>query len=256
MTIGVPEAISPDEAEVRLDATRTVLRKSIPPADLRLDQLAFQTDGALLMEGEAASLAVKKRALRLAIVASGARGIVDRLHLPSGVPLTDGEIRSQLLDRFALDPRFKDVAIFEDRDPSPLAERLSAVAGAAADFRGRITIEVRDGVITLNGRVPSLLRKRLAGVLAWRQPGVRDVVNGLAVEPPEEDGSDRVEAAVREALDGHPLFDDRQIRVGVFKDIVRLTGLVHSEDARQAAEEEAWRVLGVEEVVNEIQTSR
>jgi len=36
----------------------------------------------------------------------------------------------------------------------------------------------------LNGRVSGLPSKRLAGVLAWRVPGVRDVVNGIELDPP------------------------------------------------------------------------
>ena len=38
----------------------------------------------------------------------------------------------------------------------------------------------------LNGRMPGLASKRLAGVLAWWVPGARDVVNGIAVEPPRK----------------------------------------------------------------------
>jgi hypothetical protein len=50
-----------------------------------------------------------------------------------------------------------------------------------------IEIEVKHGVVILNGRVPNLAAKCLAGVPAWWVPGSRDVVNGLVVEPPEED---------------------------------------------------------------------
>jgi osmotically-inducible protein OsmY len=114
-------------------------------------------------------------------------------------------------------------------------------------------VEVNHGVVTLDGAVPSLVRKRLAGAIAWRVAGVRDVVNGLAVEPSEEDGPDELEEAIRAVLDGHPLFDDAQIKAGVFGDVVRLTGLVHSPDARRAAEESVWTVQGVDEVINEIE---
>ena len=38
--------------------------------------------------------------------------------------------------------------------------------------------------MTLNGRVPGLPSRRLAGVLAWWVPGVRDVVNGIELDPP------------------------------------------------------------------------
>lgn len=46
-------------------------------------------------------------------------------------------------------------------------------------------IEVKKGIVTLNGEVPSLTHKRLAGVLAWWVPGTRDVVNGLEEVPAE-----------------------------------------------------------------------
>lgn len=242
-----------ENAQERLAAARVALQAVLTNHDLQLDDLRFESDGALVIAGEAASLAAKKRILRLAAAASGADGLVDRVHVRPALAMGDGEIRARLVEIFAHDPRFKDLALREDRNPSPLAEDYVSVAGDAADAAGVIALEVRDGVVVLDGRVPSLVRKRLAGVIAWRLAGVRDVVNGLAVEPPETDSPDELEEAVRAALDGHPLLDDAQVKVGVRADVVRLTGLVHSEAARQAAEDEAWRVLGVDEVVNEIQ---
>ena len=61
---------------------------------------------------------------------------------------------------------------------------------------GTIVVEVRDGVVTLNGEVPSLSHKRLAGVLAWWVPGCRDVINGLAEVPAQEDNDDELTDAV------------------------------------------------------------
>lgn len=239
-------------SEHRVETVRDALSRSLPDSQLRLERLSFEPDDVLVIEGEAANLAAKKRALRIAAIASGAPALADRLHVSPGLPAEDGEIRAHLSELFALDPRFTDVALYEDRAATPLSEKLVPVAGAAPGASSRISIEVRDGVVTLDGAVPSLTRKRTAGAVAWRAAGVRDVINGLAVEPPEEDGPDQIEEAVREALDGNPLFDDAQVRVGVFGDNVRLTGLVHSPEARQAAEDEAWRVLGVDEVINEI----
>jgi osmotically-inducible protein OsmY len=117
--------------------------------------------------------------------------------------------------------------------------------------RGVIETEVKDGVIVLNGRVPSLAAKRLAGVIAWWVPGARDVVNGIAVEPPEEDAPIAIEEAVRVALDKDPFVDASQVRVGVRHRTVRLT--VHSQEARDAAEWDAWYVFGVDDVVNELE---
>lgn len=235
-----------------LSAVRSALGRALTAGQLSLDRLTLEPDGVLTIEGEAQTLAVKKRALRMAAIVSGAMGLADRLHVRRPAVMTDGEIRTAIGERLALDPRFQDLSIEEDLDPRPTVEAYRPAVTPPAEARGRIGISVDDGVVTLDGRVPGLVRKRLAGAIAWRVAGVRDVVNGLAVEPPEDDGPDELEEAIREVLDGHPLFDDAQIKAGVFGDAVRLTGLVHSPEARQAAEDAVWTVLGVDEVINEI----
>jgi hypothetical protein len=247
----MPESLAFD-ANDRVHAARAALGRAFETGKLNLRRLALDSTDVLLIEGVAADLATKKSALRIAAIASGARGLIDRLQVQAP-PTPDGAIRARLGELFATDPRFQDFSVEQDLDPSPLHERLEPVATPPAAPRGRLVIEVGDGVVTLDGQAPSLVRKRLVGAMAWRVAGVRDVINGLAVEPPEDDGPDQLEEAVREALDGHPLFDDTQIKVGVCRDTVRLTGIVHSEDARAAAAEEAWRVLGVDEVINDIE---
>jgi osmotically-inducible protein OsmY len=109
--------------------------------------------------------------------------------------------------------------------------------------------------VILNGRVPGLASKRLAGVLAWWVPGSRDVINGIAVEPPEEDAPIRIEEAVRIALEKDPLLDASKIRIGVRQRTVRLTRGVRSEAERDAAEWDAWYVFGVDDVINEIEVN-
>ena len=111
---------------------------------------------------------------------------------------------------------------------------------------------MRQGVVTLDGEVPSLCHKRLAGVLAWWVPGTRDVVNGLEVAPPEEDSDGEITDAVRTALEKDPLLDADGIRVGTRGAVVTLGGVVPSEPQREMAEADAWFVFGVDEVVNRI----
>jgi osmotically-inducible protein OsmY len=79
------------------------------------------------------------------------------------------------------------------------------------------------------------------------------VINGIAVEPREEDAPILIEEAVRIALDKDPFVDASQVRVGVRQRTVRLTGSVHSPEARDAAEWDAWYVFGVDNVINEIE---
>jgi osmotically-inducible protein OsmY len=93
----------------------------------------------------------------------------------------------------------------------------------------------------------------LAGLLAWWVPGVRDVVNGIEVDPAEEDSADLIEEAVRIALQKDPLVNASQIKVGVRKTVVRLTGAVPAAAERDAAERDAWCIFGVDRVLNEIE---
>jgi len=216
-----------------------------------LGRIAVEADGALALEGEVSSVAEKKLALLLAARSTGASRIADRIRVRPAAPVGDKEMRARLRGVLAGDADFTDLELREDVAAGILATKFEPVAGAP-EPRGRIDIEVEGGVIILNGSVPTLVRKRLAGALAWRIAGVRDVVNGLVVEPPEEDGPDQLEEAVRVVLERDSAFDASQIKVGVRVRVVRLTGLLPSEKARQTAVNDAWTVFGVDEVLDEI----
>ena len=120
-------------------------------------------------------------------------------------------------------------------------------------FRGEIDVEVADGVVTLNGSLRGLDDKRLAGVLAWWVPGSRDVINGIAVEPPEDDSDAAIVEAVRLALEKDRLVDAGQVRVAAQDAVVTLRGYLREEHERHMAESDAWFVFGVDDVVNEIE---
>jgi osmotically-inducible protein OsmY len=162
----------------------------------------------------------------------------------------DGEVRDLVRDALLQEPAFVDFALRRR-----LGERVETVR-EPSEARGVIEIEVEDGVVTLNGRVPGLDDKRLAGVLAWWVPGSRDVVNGIAVEPPEDDSDDAILEALRLVLEKDPFVDASQIRVGVKNALVRLTGLVPTEAEREMAEFDAWYVFGVDKVDNRIEVHR
>jgi osmotically-inducible protein OsmY len=213
--------------------------------------IEVEDDGVLRLDGEVASLAHKKLALLRAAAVSGSAGIADNLHV-SAPPASDRDLRARLREMFAQDADFRDVDVREDVSPGVLKTDYRPVSGAGGEGSGRIDIEVENGIVTLNGFVPTLVRKRLAGAMAWRVAGARDVINGLAVHPNEEDGPDQIEEAVRVVLERDHSFDAAQIKVGVRGRTVRLTGLVHAQDERQAAEDDVWRVFGVNDVINEI----
>lgn len=242
-----------DELRTRFRSDRH-LGPHVHFVDLKLDR-----DGTLTLEGEVPDVAAKKRALEIAAAHAEVDAVVDRVRVTPAAPMGDAEIRSHLRDFFTQSPDFAGYAVREQSsfaDSDAAQPTFTTVAGDDRTARSRLDFEVWDGVVILNGPVPSLTAKRLAGAMAWWVPGVRDVVNGLEVSPPEEDAPIRIEEAVRVVLDRDPYLDAGQIRVGARLRTVRLTGLVRSDSLRQMAERDAWCVFGVDEVINEIDVER
>ncbi|HWE18078.1 MAG TPA: BON domain-containing protein [Hyphomicrobiaceae bacterium] len=211
-------------------------------------ELEIGSDGVLVLGGEVESVKAKKLALERVAALPGIAGIADRLHVKPATRMSEKEIRVHVRDMLTEEASFKDLELAELEDG-----KRKLVQGAPADARGSIDFEVKDGLVTLNGHVPTLITKRLAGVMAWWVPGVRDVVNGLAVEPLEDDGPYMIAEAVRAVLEKDPFVDATQVRVGVRNTVVRLDGLVPSGTEREAAERDAWCVFGVDNVINEIE---
>jgi osmotically-inducible protein OsmY len=205
-------------------------------------------DGILTVEGDVEHIAAKKLALELAAAVPGVDGLVDRLRVVPTRPMGDGAVRDHVRDALLEEAAFTTFAI-------AVRERgqLVTVRPAVGTPCGVIEVAVADGIVTLNGQVPSLSHKRLAGVLAWWVPGSRDVINGLAVEPPEEDSDDEVTDAVRLVLEKDRFVEADQIRVRTQDRVVTLEGLVPSTTIRDMAEFDAWYVFGVDRVVNMLQ---
>ena len=234
------------EHDTVLQAARTALR-SVPrlgsaASDIQVDF----ADGVLTLDGEVENISVKKMALECAAALAGVDGIVDRLHVRPAVAMGDREIAGHVRDALLQEPALADCAISVARGRD--LDVIRNPDGRA----GSVEVDVAGGIVTLNGELPGIGRKRLAGVLAWWVPGSRDVVNGIAVVPEEDDGPDAVEDAVRLALEKDPFVDASQIKAGVRHWTVRLTGVVPSEMEREMAEFDAWYVFGVDNVENEI----
>lgn len=211
--------------------------------------LAIDADGVATIEAEVDNIAVKRLVLERLAATSGVGAVVDRLKVKPASRMSDDGIRDHLRKAYYQEPAFRHLAIKERIEGEARLVR-AGLPGAG----GEIEIEVQDGTVTLNGSMPSLAAKRLAGVLAWWVPGSRDVINGITVDPPEEDAPIAIEEAVRIALDKDKLVDASQIRIGVRQRTVRLTGLVPTETSRDAAEWDAWYIFGVDDVINEIKT--
>jgi len=237
----------PEKADI-LNRVRSALSSALPmEPDFTPEHIECDDEGVLILKGEVQSVKAKKLALEAVAALPEVSGIVDRLRVTPASPMGDAEIRAHLRDAFAQEPGFAALEIAERG-----GNTLTLFKGAPTGPLGRIEIEVDNGVVILNGRVPGLDSKRLAGVLAWWVPGTRDVINGL-VEPLGDDTPGMLQEAVRIVLDKDPFVNAPQIRVGAKGRVVRLTGLVSSDAERAMAERDAWYVFGVDDVINEIE---
>lgn len=182
-------------------------------------------NSAILMQGTVDKISDKKTAILIAMSAPEVSGVIDRLKVKPAKGMGDKEIKNHISDAFAEEPTLNNL---------------------------EIEIEVADGVVDIEGTVPSLSHKRLAGVLVWWVPGTQDVINSLEVNPPEEDSDDEITDAVMLALEKDKLVNHSNIKVSTKNYIVTLDGSVHSEAAKNAAENDAWYVWGVNMVASRL----
>lgn len=221
-----------------------------PRLDLAHHRVALKVEegGVLTMEGDLPDVAAKKLALERAAAVDGVRSIVDRVRVEPARRMGDAEIRDHLRDALISEPAFQGCRLRAYAGSPPRAVPEEGRAGPFA-----LEVSVQEGVVTISGEVPSLTHKRLAGVLAWWVPGTRDVVNGIEVVPPEDDGDAEVTDAVRIVLEKDPLVDADEVRVTTRAREVTLEGLVASHEQREIAENDAWCVFGVDRVVDRLE---
>jgi osmotically-inducible protein OsmY len=205
-------------------------------------------NGDIILAGEMENVAAKKLALLAAAGTLGVQRIVDRLRVTPAEKMGDAEIRDHVCKLLIQESALKECLI-----RGLAAGDVESLQKAIAEPGNSIVVEVNDGVVTLNGKVPSLTHKRLAGVLAWWVPGTRDVINGLEESPPQRDDDDELTDAVRIVLEKDPFVNASKIGVSSKDWVVTLQGLVPVGSMKQMAERDAWCVLGVKEVINRIE---
>ena len=115
-----------------------------------------------------------------------------------------------------------------------------------------IAVAVKDGIVTLAGRVHSYWEKVAAERAAARVNGVKAVVNDLEIELPgssERTDEDIARAAVK-ALDWNVLIPRNRIKVKVSKGWVTLEGSVDWQFQKTAAEKTVRHLVGVRGISN------
>lgn len=209
-------------------------------------------DGIAMLSGEVTDIAAKRLTLELAAALPAVTGIVDRLHTRPAVTMGDGEIADHLERDLLGESAFDECAVARQ-----VRDVRSVVREAPAPQRPwSLELRVTDGVVTLDGEVPSLSHKRLAGALAWWVPGSRDVINGLGVEPPEDDNEGEILDALRLVLEKDPLVDATQVTATCTDAVITLRGLVGNDRQKELVEFDAWYLFGVDKVINELEVAR
>lgn len=115
----------------------------------------------------------------------------------------------------------------------------------------RINATVTDGTVVLTGSVATFYEKWNAGEDAWRISGVRDVRNGIVVDPDfgRVLDEDLVESAER-GLDANALVPEGAVQVSATDGWVTMSGNVRFHYQRQAAEYVVRHLAGLQGFTN------
>lgn len=117
---------------------------------------------------------------------------------------------------------------------------------------GRAEVEVREGIVQLRGRAPTLDARRRAAELAESVHGVWRVQNDLTV-PRGELTDAELGQQVERALERAAAIDEGAVTAAVRNGRVTLTGSVETPYARMVAEEVIGRIPGVRALDNELE---
>jgi hyperosmotically inducible periplasmic protein len=127
----------------------------------------------------------------------------------------------------------------------------------------KIQVETTQGVVTLDGQVPSEQIKAVAGAIVQDTSGVKELHNNLVINPStsrnsETEGlSDRVadleiKTMVSEGLSQDDALADQHVGTDVSKRTVTLSGTVQTAAQKYSAEQVAWQVSGVQGVTDNL----
>ena len=119
---------------------------------------------------------------------------------------------------------------------------------------GELGVMVRNGVVTLLGKVDSLPKKQLAANTARSVKGVKAIIEKIDIRPHDDTvrTDSEINSDVAVAIKSNDTLDAGQISVFVADGVVTLSGIVKWNYQRQAAHHEASRVPGVKNVVNQL----
>jgi osmotically-inducible protein OsmY len=120
--------------------------------------------------------------------------------------------------------------------------------------QGDVEITVDHGIVALDGTADSYAEKWGIEHATYRVVGVKGVHNYLEVKPPKDDYREdgEIEKAAKRALEWDARVPEG-VRVEVSDSILRLHGIVSRFAQRKAAADAVRNLIGVRDVINDIQ---
>lgn len=179
------------------------------------------TTGIVTLTGTTDNLLAKERAARIASTVKGVRSVVNRLKVKPYIFKSDDDVKSAV-----------EKALLED----PATESYE------------VTVEVEDGVVTLDGTVDSYQERELCWTVAKTVAGVKGLTDSISVVYKSDRPAYEIKEEIEARLTWDVLVDNGLVHVNVNKDgHVALSGTVGSAAEKTRANRDAW-VAGVKSV--------
>ena len=224
-----------DNADLEKDVL-AALQADPVTQELKVDVAA--ADGTVTLSGTVPSYGLKTLAGEVAMGTKGVAELENKLEIDSKTTPSDTELQKEIQELYRFSALLDDV---------------------------HLEVDVKQGVVVLNGTVTSSFQKSYADDLAWRA-GAKDVDSrGVAVnwrhtnpllrsQRYENATDDEIRAAVQRAFQHDPRVLSFPVEIQVDHGVVTLTGEISHLTAKQSAERDARQTIGVRRVKNNLRT--